>query len=374
MKLAFCLFKYFPFGGLQRDFLRIAKECLRRGHTIDVYTMSWEGEPLPGVTLHKIPIKGLQNYTRSKNFVNQVLPLLSAKSYDLILGFNKMPGLDVYFAADICFQARAKSQKGFWYRITPRYQNLLAFEKAIFQQQAKTEILLLSTLQKKEFMQHYHTPEKRFHLLPPGIEKNRIAPDNAADIRQSMRQAHHIHEDDFLLLLVGSGFKAKGVDRVLRGLSSLPEAIQQKTTLFILGKDQAKPFTKLARTLNISDRVKFLGGRHDVPEFLLAADLMVHPAYNENTGTVLLEAVAAGLPILTTDICGYAEYITRANAGIVLPSPFQQSQFNQALCNMLLSPDKKQWHDNAIAFAKQADIYSLPERAVDIIESLKATA
>ena len=51
---------------------------------------------------------------------------------------------------------------------------------------------------------------------------------------------------------------------------------------------------------------------------------MVHPAHNENTGTVLLEAIAAGLPVLATDVCGYADHITAAEAGTVLDSPFDQ--------------------------------------------------
>ena len=67
--------------------------------------------------------------------------------------------------------------------------------------------------------------------------------------------------------------------------------------------------------------VEFLKGRSDIPRFLLGADLLIHPAYNENTGTVLLEALVAGLPVLVTDVCGYAHYITDANCGRVVPSP-----------------------------------------------------
>ena len=66
--------------------------------------------------------------------------------------------------------------------------------------------------------------------------------------------------------------------------------------------------------------MQFLGGRSDVPRFLLGADLLIHPAYHENTGTALLEALVAGLPVLVTDVCGYAHYIAEADAGRVLPS------------------------------------------------------
>ena len=96
--------------------------------------------------------------------------------------------------------------------------------------------------------------------------------------------------------------------------------------------------------------------------------MLIHPAYNENTGTILLEAVVAGLPVLVTAVCGYAHYIDEANVGTVLNSPFNQSALNDALSSML-SSDKTQWQKNALSFSAQADIYSMPTRAAQIIEA-----
>ncbi|MFX5530075.1 glycosyltransferase, partial [Acinetobacter baumannii] len=84
-----------------------------------------------------------------------------------------------------------------------------------------------------------------------------------------------------------------------------------------------------------NDQVQILKGRSDIPRFLLGADLLIHPAYNENTGTVLLEALVSGLPVLVTDVCGYAHYIAEADAGRVLPSPFEQDSLNRLLAEML---------------------------------------
>jgi len=370
MNLAFCLFKYFPFGGLQRDFIRIAQECLRRGHTIHVYTTQWEGANELGLPVTLIPAKGWQNHTRTQNFITEVRRQFAIQPFELLIGFNKMPGLDLYYAADTCFQAKARKQHGSWYRLTPRYRHLVNCEEAVFSNQSKTEILLISQLQQAEFIHYYQTQAERFHLLPPGIAKDRIAPENAADIRQGLRQELGLQEDDFLLLMVGSGFKTKGLDRTLLGLAHLPAELKKRSHLYVIGKDQTKSFEQQAKKLGIADQVAFLGGRDDVPRFLLGADLLLHPAYNENTGTVLLEALTSGLPVLTTDVCGYAHYIQEADAGLVLPSPFQQTQFNQSLRDMLLSPLHTAWRKNALAFAKQADIYSMPERAVNMIEAL----
>ena len=366
MKLAFCLFKYFPFGGLQRDFLRIAKESVKRGHEVHVYTMHWEGEVPSELSVTIIPVTARQNHARSQEFVKN----LSLENYDLVVGFNKMPGLDVYYAADTCYQAKAQ-QRGAWYRLTPRYRHLINYEKAVFAATEKTKILLISPVQQFDFQHFYHTSSERFHLLLPGIAKDRVAPANADDIRKECRREFSIAENDFLLLMVGSGFKTKGLDRTLKALAALPLSLRKRCHLFIIGQDNAAPFLQQAEKLGINAQVKFLGGRHDVTRFLLAADLLLHPAYNENTGTVLLEALVAGLPVIATDICGYAHYVQQSQAGVVLPSPFCQEYFDKTLSETLAAMPHSTWQENALIFAKTADIYSMPERAVDVIEGLQ---
>jgi UDP-glucose:(heptosyl)LPS alpha-1,3-glucosyltransferase len=371
MRLAFCLFKYFPYGGLQRDFMRIARVCLQRGHSIDVYTMQWEGDCDPRLNLHVVTPRGIQNHTQREDFVTQVQLSIAAKNYDLVVGFNKMPGLDVYYAADTCYQAKARTQHGLLYRLTKRYRLTKGFEQAVFSQHAATEILLIAPAQQQEFMRYYATPAQRFHILPPGIDKDRMAPPDAADKRAELRKELEMHDDNFLLLMVGSGFKTKGLDRALNAFAALPDHIRKRCHLFVIGKDNPKPFQRQAGRLDIQTQLHFLGGRDDVPNFYLAADLLLHPAYNENTGTVLLEALAGGLPVIATDVCGYAHYIAKARGGAVLTSPFDQAQLNKTLATMLLSPDRPLMQKSALEFAQTADIYSMPERAATMIESLR---
>ncbi|MFO6381679.1 glycosyltransferase, partial [Pseudomonas aeruginosa] len=101
-----------------------------------------------------------------------------------------------------------------------------------------------------------------------------------------------------------SGFKTKGLDRSLKALAALPKALRRRTRLIAIGQDDPKPFLLQIAALGLNDQVQILKGRSDIPRFLLGADLLIHPAYNENTGTVLLEALVSGLPVLVTDVCG----------------------------------------------------------------------
>jgi UDP-glucose:(heptosyl)LPS alpha-1,3-glucosyltransferase len=368
MRLAFVLYKYFPFGGLQRDFMRIALECQQRGHAIRVYTPLWEGPVPAGFDVRVVPVKALFNHKRNEKFSAWLQADLARDPVDRVVGFNKMPGLDVYYAADGCFEDKAQTLRNPLYRHWGRYKHFAEYERAVFGPQSATEILMISEVQQPLFVKHYGTPAERFHLLPPGIAADRRAPANAAQIRAEFRREFQLAEDDLLLVQIGSGFKTKGLDRSLRALAALPPDLKSRTRLIVIGQDDPKPFLLQMRALGVADQVQILKGRSDIPRFLLGADLLIHPAYNENTGTVLLEALVAGLPVLVSAVCGYAHYIAEADAGRVLPSPFQQAQLNQQLAQMLADDAQRAaWSRNGLAFADTADLYSMPQHAADVI-------
>ncbi|TWH71373.1 UDP-glucose:(heptosyl)LPS alpha-1,3-glucosyltransferase [Azomonas agilis] len=375
MQLAFILYKYFPFGGLQRDFMRIALECQRRGHQIRVYTLRWEGEVPEGFELHVVPIKAWFNHTRNERFNTWVLEDLKQRPVDRVVGFNKMPGLDLYYAADACFEDKAQTLRTPLYRFWGRYKHFAEYERAVFAPESQCQILMISEIQQPLFIKHYHTPAERFHLLPPGIAQDRRAPANAAEIRAEFRREFALSDEDLLLVQIGSGFKTKGLDRSLQALAALPKDLRQRTRLIAIGQDDPRAFLLQIKTLGLEQQVQILKGRSDIPRFLLGADLLIHPAYNENTGTVLLEALVAGLPVLVTDVCGYARYIQEAGCGLVLPSPFEQPQLNQALTEMLSNPEARvRWSQAGLAYADTADLYSMPQRAADLILNLGVQA
>jgi UDP-glucose:(heptosyl)LPS alpha-1,3-glucosyltransferase len=371
MQLAFLLYKYFPYGGLQRDFLRIAQACQARGHAIRVYTLNWSGDVPAGFEViipPKSATRALSNPGRYERFVKWVRQHMQQHPAERVVGFNKMPGLDFYYAADPCYEEKARSLRGSLYRLSPRYRHFAAYERAVFAPAGATEILMISEVQQPFFEKHYATPKARFHLLPPGISRDRRAPPDAPRIRADCRAEFGLRDDELLLLQIGSGFKTKGLDRSLQALASLPAALRNRTRLIAIGQDEPSGFLRMARQLGLAHQVTILPGRDDIPRVLLAGDLLVHPAYNENTGTVLLEALVAGLPVLCSAVCGYAHYIDEAQAGQVIPEPFVQTTMNGMLETILADGLQRQsWQRNALTFADAADIYSNAERAADLI-------
>lgn len=368
--LAFCLYRYFPYGGLQRDMLRIALACRQHGYRIAVYTTAWEGDVPEGFELHVHRPGGLTNHGRMRRFHQWLAGQLDRRRIACVVGFNKMPGLDVYYAADGCLKARALEQRGRLYRLLPRYRQYQAFEEAVFASESRTQILMLSTIQKTLYVRYYGTPEHRIHFLPPNVAKDRIAGPDAPRIRHTFRRELGLQDNDRLLVQVGSGFHTKGLDRSLRAVASLPDDLRTRTHFYVVGDDNRNPYVRLSRRLGIADRVTFLGPREDVPRILLGADLLIHPAYHENTGTVLVEALVAGLPAIASAVCGYAHYVENAQAGWVVPEPFDQRVFNRLVRDALDNDRLREFGKRGIAFAQTEDLHGMVDAAVETIETV----
>ncbi len=374
MRLALLLYKYFPYGGMQRDFARFIVELQARGHSCRVYYVTWQGANLPGIDARKVPVRALSNHHRNIRFHEWVQQDLARDPVDGVIGFNKMPGLDIYFAADSCYLDKAQRERGWAYRRGGRFRHFAAYEAAVFGPDSDTDILLISATEQAKFDHYYHTSPSRLHMLSPGVSKNRRRGPDAPARRDKLRQQLGVTGKDHVLLFVGSGFIKKGLDRAITGLAHMiSERADQSTQLWVAGQDKERQFRHLARKLGVAKHVRFLGGRDDVSDLLLGADALIHPALDEAAGIVLLEALVAGLPVVTTDVCGYAHHIRSAGAGQVLSSPFDQAILNNAMLRTLDGYYRNQCQSRALEYAQREDLYSMHSTGAALIEQLLET-
>ena len=370
MRLFFLIYHYFPFGGQQRDFFRIAEACLSRGHEIEVYALKWEGPKPDAFNVNLVPVKALSRLSIYRRYTDWMSKKIDDSSPDFVIGFNKMPRLDVYFAADDCFLHKAATQRGPLYRYTPRYSHFRRYEAAVFGRESLTKALILSPLQRKNYLQHYPDCAQRLQDLPPGIGQDRGIEYRDPRSRSALREELGVTDGQRLILQVGSGFKIKGVDRAMRAIAALPEKMRESVRYVLVGQDRAGPYHQLAKKLGLADQIKILPGRDDIPRFLGGADLLLHPAYMESAGYVLLEATVCGLPVLTTASCGYACHVEQAKSGEVCSDPFRQNELDAKLEVMLSNLDSAPWSANGLTYGKQHELYSLPKAAVRFIEGL----
>jgi UDP-glucose:(heptosyl)LPS alpha-1,3-glucosyltransferase len=368
VNIALVLLRYFPYGGLQRDMLQTAELCRDAGHRVRILAGRWEGPRPEGIEVELLPVRGRTNHGRARDFARRLQARLAVAPPDRVLGFDKLPGLDLYFAADPCFVDRARRRRSPLYRLTPRYRTFASLERALFGPEATTRILLLDPRQQVVYRHWYGTGEDRFVQLPPGAARDRAAGADAGSLRSRGRAEFGVGEDESLVLLLGSDFRRKGLDRAIRALADLPETTRRHTRLLAVGQDDPRAERALARRLGVADRLWVQSGRDDVPVLLQAADLLIHPAREENTGMVLAEALAGGLPVLCSGACGHARHVRASGAGSVLPEPFRQQDLDAALAG-LLADDREPLRARALDYAGRTDLHSMHERILEALEA-----
>lgn len=342
---------------MQRDMLRTARELVKRGHEVEIFTMSWDGDlpeqkTVSAIQVHVLPQTGWFNYQRYQKFIDASFAQIKAGRFDYIFGYNRMVGLDAHFAADPCFIERAHRQRNFLYRLTPRFKWFAACEKAIFSADSKTEVLAVSLAEKPHFQRWYGIQDARYHYIPPFLSPERFLLQDKQAMRSYLRQSFGFGEGDFVYLLTGSGFAMKGLDRAILALAALPDNMRATTRLVAVGQDNPKKFSQMAKKLGLEKNVLISKGRPDIPQLMQGADVCVHPAYRENTGLVILEAMACGAPVLVTASCGYAHHVADAKAGIVHEVPFDQELFNQQFLEMRQTALKVQWSANGVNYVQ----------------------
>lgn len=362
MRLCCVLFNWFPHGGLQQDVLKIAQACRDRAQ-VSILCMGWEGARPDGIDVQVLPARGWSRTARRADFVARVQDLRS--SFDVVIGFNRMPGLDYYFAADSCFARKALQDRPWWYRLAPRTRQYLDWERAVFGADSHAIALLLSPQQRQEYTHFYATPASRLQMLPPGIRRDFIAPADAAAQRARLRQELGLTDRDLLVLQVGSGPRVKGVARSLQALVALAPALAARVHYVQIGHGVGDEWRRRAARLGLQ-QVQFLGARDDVPRFMLGADLLLHPSVQESAGMVILEAIVSGLPVLATASCGYAFHIEQSGAGLVCPEPYRQETLDHLLQHMLQA-DRSAWREAGIRYGSTQPLYDMPQAVAALL-------
>jgi UDP-glucose:(heptosyl)LPS alpha-1,3-glucosyltransferase len=371
MRLAFIIDKFFPYAGRQRDFRLFVDELKKRGHACRVYCLSWQGEPLVDVDLRRVPARALSKHRRDQRFLDWVRSDLARDPVDGVIGFDKMPGLDICYAADVCCLDQTLPEQGRFYRWSAGFRHRVEWERAVFAPDSATHILLTTASERDTYRQHHNTPAQRLHLLPPGVAPDRRAPQDAPRRRKAVRTSLGLEPQELALLFVGSEFASKGLDQAITALAHLREDQPSvKSRLLVVGQGKSRRYQRLARRLGVAEGVVFLGGRDDIGDLMLGADVLVHPAQREVAGIVLLEALAAGLPVVAADACGFAHHVKAARAGILLPSPFSQEQLDQAVMRCIDGIYRADRRESALLYARLTDLYSMHREGADLIEQL----
>ncbi len=366
MKFAFVLFSYYPDVDLARDLLAMTRACQQRNVDVTIFYMKWEGVKPDNIKIKVLPADGVTKTTKRESFVEQMLER-TVENFDIVVGFNKMPGLDFYYVTEDCFAVNEYKSRSIFYRMTAEARQRMDFEKAIFGKSQVTISLLISPSQYEDYKSHYKTKKRRLLKLPPGVSKKVFPDAEAKAIRKMLRSEYSVAEQDFLILHASTGKIVHRLERTLIAISKLPDNLKDKVHFFITEAQNSNKYLQLAEHLGIRSNIKIIAATTDTKELFQAADALIYSPNRDDLGAVILESIIAGLPVLVAKNYGHAYHIKQSDASIVCPSPFNQEIFNQELVNMLSKEKIRQWKANGLAYGKENDLYSMHQTVATIL-------
>ena len=290
---------YSATGGAEAYLLRLASGLRSRGCKVTLYTTAeWPVDRWAFGDLVRL------NATQPLEFARAFQQL--RKPGQLVLSLDRVPGCEVFRAGDgvhgAWLQRRAEFESRWksWLRIfNPKHSALLALERQVL---ASVRLVIAnSKMVAEEIVRFHNFPESKIRIVPNGIGEAipRIS-------RAEARRRLEIPDDAFCALFVGTGWERKG----LRFAIEAVETLSGDTLLLIAGRGNTKRYR--------SPRAKFLGLVKDLPALYGAADVFILPTIYDPFSNACLEAVAAGLPVVTTSANGFSEILTPGVHGDVV--------------------------------------------------------
>jgi UDP-glucose:(heptosyl)LPS alpha-1,3-glucosyltransferase len=181
------------------------------------------------------------------------------------------------------------------------------------------KVIAISEMVHRDIVDYYGIPEDRMVVIYNGVDTERFHPRNRR-YREEIRNHYGLSSKDVLLLFVSHNFRLKGLRYLIQALP-LAQERNGSMKLLVVGRDRAEPYRRLAKKVGCADDVLFAGGVRNLERYYASADMLVHPTFYDPCSLVVLEALASGLPVITTRYNGAGGIISEGKEGFVLDDP-----------------------------------------------------
>jgi UDP-glucose:(heptosyl)LPS alpha-1,3-glucosyltransferase len=244
--------------------------------------------------------------------------------FDLILSVEKVPGCDLYRTDEGLHAAWLEQRSRYispwarlFQRISPKHREKLRLEKQLFTPEATRRVISLSHKISREIGEYYDYPQKQITLIRNGVPtRSSTTPEERALARRELG----IPEDEKIALFVGTGWERKGLRFAIRAVEALNDP---RVKLLVAGSGSQKRYA--------SPSVRFLGGAQKMPMVYDSADLFLFPTLFDPFPLATLEALSAGLPVITTAANGVSEIMTPGDHGEVISESSDIAALESAL-------------------------------------------
>ena len=317
-------------GGAERYLIDLCTRMARENFEVHVYAEHWE-EEVEGIHFHRVKTIPFPKSARLLSFAVRATQAIMKGNYDITLGVGNTLKADV-------LQPHGGVHWAWFWRSLRAYDNPIIWttkflgrvlspkqwvsgwiENAPYKRKTFHKIVAISDMVKWDIIRWYGIPENQIEVVYNGVDTERFHPRNR-EYREEIRKRHGIG-DEFVLLFVSNNFRMKGLGYLIKALAEIKKEDHPPLKLLVLGRDRRGPYLRLAKKMRISEEVVFAGSTGEPEKYYGAADLLVHPTFYDACSLTVLEALASGLPVITTVLNGAAGTIKDGQGGFVIQSP-----------------------------------------------------
>lgn len=343
MDIALCYESVLPArGGAETYIGDLARRLARDGHAVHLFASRWDANSLPTAThFHRVEAGESPRFLRPWRFAAKCEAALKNASIDVSIGFDKTWGQDILYPQGGLHAASAEHNLlkfpdsftrtlavlGKW--IDPAAWSFARLERKQYLSAHRPVIVVNSFMVRKHFEHYYGIPPESVRVVRSAIDPLRFAAEDRLKRRHEERGRWMVFPEETVGLFVAMNYRLKGLAPLINALALIPR--NRPFKLVVVGHPKYRQYLRQAEKLGVADRVRFLGHRDDPRDCYFAADFLVHPTFYDPCSLVALEALACGLPVITSRHNGASELLSPPTDGIVIDDPHNKVELASAM-------------------------------------------
>jgi UDP-glucose:(heptosyl)LPS alpha-1,3-glucosyltransferase len=338
MKIAFCIENFITTrGGAEQYVNDLSLLLTDRGHEVHIYTTKGQQRSQGKLHVHMVDFFPGPRFIRTLSFAMRCRKEVTGREFDIIHSFGRTWGMDIFQPLGGSQMAglvgNLRSIPNPFRRYLKIATYILSFRRMVYFliekiQMKETKIVIaISAMVKKDLIHYCRLSPENVRIVRNGVDLKRFNPANREIFREKTRRELGLKEDDIFILFVAHNFRLKGLQNLIRALKRIRSiAPDHKFKVGIMGAGKVKKYTAYARKMGVVDKVIFIPNSDKPPHYYAASDISVHPSFYDPSALVVLEAMASGLPVITTTYCGTSEIIEEGREGFVVRTPANISE------------------------------------------------
>lgn len=369
-------------GGAELYSVSIASALVNDGWEVHLFGRSWDGEPSEA-NFQEIAVPNyLPSWMKMLVFALKHRSLIRNQSFDVILGFGNTLLMNVYQSHGgvhwYSTMRKTYSERNPFRRWIKRVIIKLSLkqwvrhwiESAPFRQKKRPVIIAISHMVKEDMVSYYSLAEEDIRIVYNGVDPEKYNTQIRQTLRGTIREELGVNEEGVVFLFVSYDLKKKGIIPLVDAVARLKQANNANFKLLVVGEHPSQSLRRYIKKRNVQDMIVFKGPTRSIEQVYADSDVMVLPTYYDACSLVVIEAMACGLPPITTVYNGVAGIISDGHNGYVINHPPHSKELSEKMRVLLSREQRIRMSEEAIRTSKSLTMEENHRQMIEVFNQV----